>query len=394
MVKTLVVLGATGSVGRSTLAVVARHPERFRLFALTAYQQVDEAERLCRQFQPRFFVMVSSDAAQQLKQAIADLRTEVLSGSDALSSVVAEPEVTTVMAAIVGGVGLRPTLAAVSAGKTVLLANKESLVMAGPLFMDTVSRNGGQLLPIDSEQNAMFQSLPGFQIGQSLTALGVEKLWLTASGGPFLTTPLAELETVTPDQACDHPNWEMGRKISVDSATMMNKGLEVIETAWFFGVEGEQIEVVIHPQSVIHSLVEYCDGSTLAQLGSADMRIPIAHALAWPERIVSGATRLDLRTVGRLDFQTVDTSKFPCLRLAYAALSAGGSVPAQMNAANEVAVESFLQGKLRFLQIAQVVEEVLHRLAAHPIDDLDRVIAADAEARNSARRVVEELAGS
>ncbi|HAC35576.1 MAG TPA: 1-deoxy-D-xylulose-5-phosphate reductoisomerase, partial [Gammaproteobacteria bacterium] len=320
-----------------------------------------------------------------------DLETEVLAGSEALSTIVAEPEVTTVMAAIVGGAGLQPTLAAVSAGKTVLLANKESLVMAGPLFMETVRNNGGQLLPIDSEQNAMFQSLPGFKIGQSLTNLGVEKLWLTASGGPFLTSPLSELESVTPEQACAHPNWEMGRKISVDSATMMNKGLEVIETAWFFGVDGAQIEVVVHPQSVIHSLVEYCDGSTLAQLGSADMRIPIAHALAWPERMFSGAARLDLRTVGSLDFQPVDLLKFPCLRLAYEALAAGGSVPAQMNAANEVAVESFLQGGVQFLQIAQVVEEVLQRLSGRPLENLESVLAVDDEARDTALMVIQGL---
>ena len=387
----MVVLGATGSVGQSTLAVVSRHPGRFRLFALTAYRRVDEAERLCRQFRPRFFVMVDDNAAQQLRALIADLETEVLAGSEALSTVVAEPEVTTVMAAIVGGAGLQPTLAAVSAGKTVLLANKESLVMAGPLFMETVRNNGGQLLPIDSEQNAMFQSLPGFKIGQSLTNLGVEKLWLTASGGPFLTSSLTELESVTPEQACAHPNWEMGRKISVDSATMMNKGLEVIETAWFFGVDGAQIEVVVHPQSVIHSLVEYCDGSTLAQLGSADMRIPIAHALAWPERMFSGAARLDLRTVGSLDFQPVDLLKFPCLRLAYEALAAGGSVPAQMNAANEVAVESFLQGGVQFLQIAQVVEEVLQRLSGRPLENLESVLAVDDEARDTALMVIQGL---
>ncbi len=387
----MVVLGATGSVGQSTLAVVSRHPGRFRLFALTAYRRVDEAERLCRQFRPRFFVMVDDNAAQQLRELISDLETEVLAGSEALSTVVAEPEVTTVMAAIVGGAGLQPTLAAVSAGKTVLLANKESLVMAGPLFMETVRNNGGQLLPIDSEQNAMFQSMPGFKIGQSLAGLGVEKLWLTASGGPFLSSSLTELESVTPEQACAHPNWEMGRKISVDSATMMNKGLEVIETAWFFGVDGAQIEVVIHPQSVIHSLVEYCDGSTLAQLGSADMRIPIAHALAWPERMFSGAARLDLRAVGSLDFQPVDLMKFPCLRLAYEALAAGGSVPAQMNAANEVAVESFLQGRVRFLQIAQVVEEVLQRLPGRPLENLESVLAVDDEARDTALMVIQGL---
>ena len=304
-IKQLVILGATGSVGMSTLAVVALHPERFQLFALTANTQVEKAEALCRQHQPKFFVMVDETAGAQLARSVVDLPTEVLVGKTALEEVSRASEVNMVMAAIVGAAGLAPTLSAVNAGKVVLLANKESLVMAGQLFMDAVAAHGGQLLPIDSEQNAMFQSLPGFSIGKSLTELGVSRLWLTGSGGPFLNRSLASLAQVTPDQACAHPNWVMGRKISVDSATMMNKGLEVIETAWFFGVSGDQIDVVIHPKSIVHSLVEYVDGSILCQMGSADMRIPIAHALAWPERIASGAPSLDMRSITDLQFQPV-----------------------------------------------------------------------------------------
>jgi 1-deoxy-D-xylulose-5-phosphate reductoisomerase len=288
------------------------------------------------------------------------------------------------MAAIVGGAGLAPTLAAIEAGKLVLLANKESLVMAGQLFMDAVVRHGGHLLPIDSEQNAMFQSLPGFQIGKSLTELGVVKIWLTASGGPFLTWQAEQLVSVTPAQACAHPNWDMGKKISVDSATMMNKGLEVIETAWFFGVSGDEIEVVIHPQSIVHSMVEYCDGSILSQLGSADMRIPIAHALAWPERIHSGAARLDLREIGDLQFQSIDNDKFPCLGLAYAALADGGVAATYLNAANEVAVQAFLDEKIDFLRISAVVNEVLSQLPNRDALDLETVMAADAQARRLA----------
>ena len=389
-VQQLLILGATGSVGMSTLAVVAEHPDRYQTFALTAYNRVDQAEQLCRQFLPRYFVMVEPQAAEELRAAITDLPTEVLSGASALVKVAQEPEVTMVMAAIVGAAGLAPTLAAVESGKVVLLANKESLVMAGQLFMDAVARHGGQLLPIDSEQNAMFQSLPSFRIGQSLTELGVVRLWLTASGGPFLNRSIGSLGEVTPAQACAHPNWEMGRKISVDSATMMNKGLEVIETAWFFGVGGDQIEVVIHPQSVVHSMVEYCDGSILSQLGSADMRIPIAHALAWPERIHSGAARLDLRELADLQFQTIDDDKFPCLGLAYSALAEGGLAATYMNAANEIAVQAFLDEKLGFLQISELVSEVLTRLPGNEATDLESVVEADDQARRLARTLVDE----
>jgi len=389
-VEQLVILGATGSVGLSTLAVVAEHPQRYQLFALTAYSRVEKAEALCRKFLPRYFVMVDVAAAADLAGRISDLSTEVLAGSDALLAVVQESDVSVVMAAIVGAAGLAPTLAAVEAGKVVLLANKESLVMAGQLFMDAVARNGGQLLPIDSEQNAMFQSLPGFRVGKSLTELGVVRLWLTASGGPFLDRPADSLSEVTPAQACAHPNWDMGRKISVDSATMMNKGLEVIETAWFFGVSGGQIEVLIHPQSIVHSMVEYRDGSILSQLGSADMRIPIAHALAWPERIHSGAASLDLRKVADLQFQPVDNEKFPCLDLAYAALAEGGLAATYLNAANEVVVQAFLDEKIGFLKIATVVDEVLGRLSNGQAQDLDTVVAADAQARRLAETLIDK----
>ena len=387
----LLILGATGSVGMSTLAVVAEHPDRFQVFALTAYRRVEQAEELCRKFLPRYFVMVDAVAATDLATAISDLPTEVLSGQEALITVAKEPEVSMVMAAIVGAAGLAPTLAAVEAGKVVLLANKESLVMAGQLFMDAVIRRGGQLLPIDSEQNAMFQSLPGFRIGQPLSSLGVVRLWLTASGGPFLNYPAGSLGQVTPAQACAHPNWDMGRKISVDSATMMNKGLEVIETAWFFGVSGEQIEVMIHPQSIVHSMVEYCDGSILSQLGSADMRIPIAHALAWPQRISSGAARLDLRQLNDLQFQPVDNDKFPCLGLAYTALAEGGLAATHLNAGNEVAVQAFLDGKIGFLQISALVSEILMRLPNSPALDLESVLAADAQARQLTHVLISQL---
>lgn len=387
----LLILGATGSVGMSTLAVVAEHPDRFQVFALTAYRRVEQAEELCRKFLPRYFVMVDAVAATELATAISDLPTEVLSGQEALITVAKEPEVSMVMAAIVGAAGLAPTLAAVEAGKVVLLANKESLVMAGQLFMDAVIRRGGQLLPIDSEQNAMFQSLPGFRIGQPLSSLGVVRLWLTASGGPFLNYPADSLGQVTPAQACAHPNWDMGRKISVDSATMMNKGLEVIETAWFFGVSGEQIEVMIHPQSIVHSMVEYCDGSILSQLGSADMRIPIAHALGWPQRISSGAARLDLRQLNDLQFQPVDNDKFPCLGLAYTALAEGGLAATHLNAGNEVAVQAFLDGKIGFLQISALVSEILMQLPNSPALDLESVLAADAQARQLTHGLISQL---
>lgn len=378
----ITVLGATGSIGLSTLDVIARHPDRYQAFALTGFARLDELKALCLRFCPRYAVVPEVATAQRLEDELraAGLPIRVLAGSEGLCEVAAHPEVDTVMAAIVGAAGLRPTLAAVEAGKKVLLANKEALVMSGALFMQAVRRSGAQLLPIDSEHNAIFQCLPpGY--GQDLAAVGVRRILLTASGGPFRETPAAELAEVTPAQACAHPNWSMGRKISVDSASMMNKGLELIEACWLFDARPAQIEVVVHPQSVIHSLVDYVDGSVLAQLGNPDMRTPIAHALAWPERIDSGVTPLDLFAIARLDFQAPDETRFPCLRLACQAAEAGGSAPAMLNAANEVAVAAFLDGRVRFPEIASIIGEVLQDEPVVTIDDLETVLLADGQAR-------------
>ncbi len=378
----ITVLGATGSIGLSTLDVIARHPERYQVFALSGYSRLTELRALCLTHRPRFCVVPEPVAAGELQQSLqaAGCATEVLVGEEGLCQVAAAPEVDAVMAAIVGAAGLRPTLAAVHAGKKILLANKEALVMSGALFMQAVQRSGAVLLPIDSEHNAIFQCLPQ-DFARGLAAVGVRRILLTASGGPFRETPLAELEQVTPAQACAHPNWSMGRKISVDSATMMNKGLELIEACWLFDARPEQVEVVVHPQSVIHSLVDYVDGSVLAQLGNPDMRTPIAHALAWPQRLDSGVAPLDLFSIARLDFQAPDEQRFPCLRLARQAAQAGGSAPAMLNAANEVAVAAFLQGRLRYPEIARMIEAVLEREAVVPVDDLDAVFAADGRAR-------------
>jgi len=385
----LTVLGASGSIGASTLDVVARHPERFEVVALTAHSRVVELSALCLRHRPRFAVVANEYDRRKLAADIkaAGLATEVLAGPAALEQVASLDEVDTVMASIVGAAGLAPTLAAVRAGKRVLLANKEVLVMAGALFMAEVRRSGATLLPIDSEHNAVFQSLPADYAG-SFAAKGVRRILLTASGGPFLNTPLAELADVTPDQACAHPNWVMGRKISVDSATMMNKGLEVIEAHWLFNAPADSIDVVIHPQSVIHSLVEYVDGSVLAQLGNPDMRTPIAHALAYPERITAGVAPLDLFAIGQLNFARPDLQRFPCLALAYQALVAGGSAPTLLNAANEVAVAAFLEGRLPYLRIADSIAEVLALLPVSTVADLVAVEAIDAEARAAARAVV------
>ncbi|NWA03116.1 1-deoxy-D-xylulose-5-phosphate reductoisomerase [Pseudomonas gingeri] len=378
----ITVLGATGSIGLSTLDVIARHPERYQVFALSGFSRLAELFALCVRHRPRFAVVPEVAAARGLQADLraAGLSTEVLVGEEALCQVCADPEVDTVMAAIVGAAGLRPTLAAVEAGKKILLANKEALVMTGALFMQAVRKSGSVLLPIDSEHNAIFQCLPG-DFARGLGAVGVRRILLTASGGPFRQTPLAELEHVTPDQACAHPNWSMGRKISVDSASMMNKGLELIEACWLFDARPIQVEVVIHPQSVIHSLVDYVDGSVLAQLGNPDMRTPIANALAWPERIDSGVAPLDLFSVARLDFQAPDEQRFPCLRLARAAAEAGGSAPAVLNAANEVAVAAFLERRIRYPEIASIIEEVLNLEPVVAVDELDAVFAADAKAR-------------
>lgn len=387
MPQQICVLGATGSIGLSTLDVIARHPERYQVFALTGFSRVAELKVLCLQHRPAFAVTADEASARVLREALraAGLSTEVLSGEAGLCEVAAHPQVDAVMAAIVGAAGLRPTLSAVRAGKKVLLANKEALVMSGDLFMQAVRDSGSTLLPIDSEHNAIFQCLP-VDHARGLEAVGVRRILLTASGGPFRETPLAQLAHVSPEQACAHPNWSMGRKISVDSASMMNKGLELIEACWLFAARADQIEVVIHPQSVIHSLVDYVDGSVLAQLGNPDMRTPIASALAWPERIDSGVAPLDLFSVARLDFQRPDEQRFPCLRLARQAAEVGGSAPAMLNAANEVAVAAFLERRIRFTDIASMIEEVLQHEAAVAVESLDAVFAADIQARSLANR--------
>lgn len=388
----LTVLGATGSIGINTLDVVARHPERFRVVALSAHSRSNELYAQCLTFNPEYAVLTDPAAAEQLAARLrrAGSAVQVLSGVDGLQQIAALPQTDYVMAAIVGAAGLLPTLAAVRAGKRVLLANKEALVMAGSLFMDEVRQHGATLLPIDSEHNALFQCLPpGF--GQGLAAVGVRRLLLTGSGGPFRETPLAQLADVTPEQACKHPNWSMGRKISVDSASMMNKGLEFIEACRLFNAGIDDIQIVVHPQSVIHSLVEYVDGSVLAQLGQPDMRTPIMHALAWPERLASGVMPLDLFKIGRLDFQPPDESRFPCLRLAREALSAGGTAPAVLNAANEIAVEAFLERRLRFTTIPRVIEATLTELGAATAATLEQVLASDAAARRTAATWVTHL---
>ena len=381
----LTVLGATGSIGVSTLDVVARHPEHYEVVALTGNSRVDVLYEQCVQHRPRFAVIGQEADAAHLREHLtnAGLATEVLVGPDALARVTALPEVDSVMAAIVGAAGLTPTLAAVRAGKRVLLANKEALVMAGDLFMAEVKAHGAVLLPIDSEHNAVFQSLPADYAGDPAQS-GVSHILLTASGGPFRTTPLEQLTRVTPDEACAHPNWAMGRKISVDSATMMNKGLEVIEARWLFNLTPDQIQVVIHPQSVIHSLVQYVDGSVVAELGNPDMRTPIAHALAWPRRIDAGVAPLDLAKVAQLHFERPDTVRFPCLELAYRALRAGGNAAAVLNAANEIAVAAFLDGRLPFLAIPEVIAATMDAMPVEPTPDLAAVFSADAQARAQA----------
>jgi 1-deoxy-D-xylulose-5-phosphate reductoisomerase len=384
-IRHITVLGSTGSIGVSTLDVVARHPDRFRITALTANTSAREMLEQCKRFQPRYAVLLEEASADWLRTEVraAGLVTEVLWGVASLEKVASLPEVDVVMAAIVGAAGIRPTFAAAAAGKHVLLANKETMVMAGRIFMDVVKQSGATLLPIDSEHNAIFQSLPQHFNG-NLHGVGVRRILLTASGGPFRKTPLSSLQTVTPGQACAHPNWVMGQKISVDSATMMNKGLEVIEAYWLFEADPEQIQVVIHPQSIIHSMVEYIDGSVLAQLGNPDMRTPIAHALGFPERIETAVTPLDMFKVGRLDFEPPDFERFPCLGLAYRALESGGSMPAVLNAANEVAVESFLKSSMPFTAIPEMINDVMQTVGRKDIDTLGDVLAADAVAREAA----------
>jgi 1-deoxy-D-xylulose-5-phosphate reductoisomerase len=385
--RRITVLGSTGSVGVSTLDVVSRHPDRFEVAALSARNQVGTLLAQCRAFRPRIAVMLDPGAAQELDRRVKaeGLDCEVHSGIEALEQIAGLADTDVVMAAIVGIAGLRPALAAARAGKSILLANKESLVSAGPVFMDAVRASGATLLPIDSEHNAIFQALPRDYARRPVDA-GVRRIVLTASGGPFRMRPLRELDSVTPDQACAHPNWVMGRKISVDSATMMNKGLEVIEAHWLFNVEPAAIEVIIHPESVIHSLVEYVDGSVLAQLGNPDMRTPIAYALGFPQRIGAGVEYLDLARIGALHFEEPDPVRFPCLRLAYAALRAGGSAPTVLNAVNEVAVAQFLAGALGFRQIPALIEDVLSASSVRPMTTLDDVLAADLAARERAQR--------
>ncbi|HEY5738378.1 MAG TPA: 1-deoxy-D-xylulose-5-phosphate reductoisomerase [Gammaproteobacteria bacterium] len=387
--RTLTLLGATGSIGQSTLDIVARHRDRFAVHALTANNNFEKMLELCRQFEPRYAVMSNADSARRLEDAIDDLDTRVLAGAEGLEEVAAAPEVDTVVAAIVGAAGLLPTLAAVRAGKRVLLANKESLVMAGALFMDEVRRHGAELLPVDSEHNAVFQCLPPGGVGHDARLQGVRRIILTGSGGPFRDRPLDDLQQVTPAEACAHPNWDMGPKISVDSATMMNKGLEMIEACWLFDVDHSVIEILLHRQSIVHSMVSYLDGSVIAQLGNPDMRTPIANALAWPERIDSGVEALDLRRISQLDFSPADENRYPSLALAREAWHRGGTGMAVLNAANEVAVEHFLDGRIGFNESARVIAGVMENSPTSEADSLEKILQADA----SARELASEIAG-
>jgi 1-deoxy-D-xylulose-5-phosphate reductoisomerase len=389
----ITILGATGSIGASTLDVLARHPERYRVHALSAHGRVEELAEACRRFKPARAVVGTQDAAQRLAALLNELGLDIQvdHGEQALCEVASCAETDTVMAAIVGAAGLAPTLAAARAGKKILLANKEALVMSGQLFMDAVREHKATLLPIDSEHNAIFQSLPA-SYARDPQAAGVAKILLTASGGPFLNRAVETLGEVTPDEACKHPNWVMGRKISVDSATMMNKGLEVIEAHWLFGAPADLIEVVIHPQSVIHSMVSYTDGSVLAQLGNPDMRTPIAHALAYPERIASGVAQLDLTSMAALEFHAPDMQRFPCLALAFDALRAGGTAPSLLNAANEVAVQAFLDRRIGFRDIDRVVRRVMDEEPHGAASSIEAVLAQDAHARLAAGRIVDTLA--
>lgn len=384
----LTVLGSTGSIGVSTLAVVALHPDLFRIYALSCHSAVEKLLSQCLAFKPQYAVVVDEQKSQWLSDELAkhNSSTQVLSGSKALEVIASDTQVDTVMAAIVGSAGLLATLAAVKSGKKVLLANKESLVMAGQLFMNAVAESGAILLPVDSEHNAIFQCMDRIGEGENLASLGVEKILLTGSGGPFLNTPIEQMAGVTVEMACAHPNWSMGQKISVDSATMMNKGLEFIEACWLFDCGVDDIEIVVHPESIIHSMVQFKDGSTLAQLGQPDMRTPIAHTLAWPKRIDAGVKALDMFAVGQLNFKTPDEERFPALRLAKQAMRDGLTAPAILNAANEVAVDAFLHGQLRFDQIVSVCEKVLAESHLQEPTDIEMVIAVDQQARQSAKK--------
>ena len=390
--KGVAILGATGTIGLNTLDVIARHPDRFRVVALTANTDDARLAEQCERWRPAFAVMADGDAARRLAQrlSVSAPTVQVLSGVAGLETVVQLSEVSSVMAGIVGAAALLPTLAAARAGKRILLANKEALVMSGRLFLDTARRHGAEVLPIDSEHNAIFQCLPP-DYGRGLDSVGVRRILLTASGGPFRTRTLASLAAATPEEACAHPNWVMGRKISVDSATMMNKGLEVLEACWLFSTTPDRVEVLVHPQSVIHSMVEYQDGSVLAQLGNPDMRTPIAHALAWPERIESGVASLDLVSTGRLDFEPPDPDRFPCLGLAREVAEAGGTAPAILNAANEVAVDAFLGRRLRFTDIPRIIEAALSALPVRPAEELDVILEDDRRSREFAAAFARRL---
>ena len=392
-VKQVAILGSTGSIGANTLDVIRAHPDRFKVVALTAAKQVDLLAEQCVEFKPAIAVVADAEGAGRLSKLLLEkkINTQVLHGPQALESAVTESNCDTVMAAIVGAAGLVPALAAAKAGKRVLLANKEALVMSGDLFMQAMKQGGGELLPIDSEHNAIFQCLPNQFSKDPNPGLGVEELWLTASGGPFRNTPLHQLANITPEQACAHPNWVMGRKISVDSATMMNKGLEVIEAFWLFGLPLEKIKVLVHPQSVVHSMVRYRDGSFLAQLGQPDMRTPIAYGLAWPERIEAGVPPLSLTQLAALSFAEPELDRFPCLSLAFAAAQTGGTAPAILNAANEIAVAAFLDQGLPYLQIPVVVEKTLNTIPSVNADSLELILDIDARARRVAEEVAKDI---
>ncbi|HTN34545.1 MAG TPA: 1-deoxy-D-xylulose-5-phosphate reductoisomerase [Marinobacter sp.] len=384
----ITILGATGSIGLSTLDVIRRHPDRFSVYALTAGTRAPELADLCREFRPEVAVMENADSAQILAGLLSDIPTiRVLSGQQGLCDVASSDKADTVMAAIVGAAGLPSTLAAVKAGKRVLLANKEALVMSGKLFMDAVAKSGAELLPIDSEHNAIFQCMPASKV-RDPDGAGITRILLTASGGPFRECSVEAMRKVTPTEACAHPNWSMGQKISVDSATLMNKGLELIEACWLFNMTPDRVEVHVHPESIIHSMVEYADGSVLAQLGSPDMRTPIANGLAWPERISAGVPPLDLFAIGSFHFERPDLERFPCLRLAAEAYEKGGTAPAALNAANEVAVTAFLAGNLRFTDISVVIDRTLRNIAVVPADSFETIFAKDAEARAYAQEQI------
>lgn len=390
------ILGATGSIGSNTLDVIQRHPDRYTVYALSAATQIEKLIEACEMHRPKHAVVLDEVNAERLSVGLRarGIDTEVSYGPQALIDISVAAEVTTVMAAIVGAAGMSATLAAAKASKRVLLANKETLVLAGQLFMDAVSQSGAVLLPIDSEHNAIFQALPEFYrenpYQSSLAEAGIERILLTASGGPFRTREMNTFANITVAEAVKHPNWAMGRKISVDSASMMNKGLEVIEARWLFNAPAEQIQVVVHPQSVVHSMVQYRDGSVLAQLGSPDMRTPIAYGLAYPERIAAGVNALDLFAVGRLDFSPPDFARFPCLGLAFSALKEGGAAPAVLNAANEVAVDAFLNEQIRFTEIPQVIESALHRLSVLPALSIEDLLDADAQSRQFAAQIIQQ----